>query len=227
MKLLIIIVALVSVPAAEVNARGLGLDPANFSTKVDNEWFPLAPGTVYVYTGVKDGKPARDVVTVSARTTKIAGFPCAVVEDDLYLAGRLHERTTDWYSQDHTGTVWYFGEKTAELDKAGHVTSTEGSWRTGVGGAKPGIFMPAHPKVGVTHRQEFYKGHAEDYFEIVSIFTTVTSSPADNALLTKEWTPLEPNVLDHKLYVRGIGNVVERTVRGGDEHLELLSMRRG
>jgi len=227
MKVLIIIVALLSVPAAEVNARGLGLNPADFSAKVDNEWFPLTPGTVYVYTGVKDGKPARDVVTVSARTTTIGGFRCAVVDDVLYLAGRLHERTTDWYSQDRTGNVWYFGEKTAELDKRGRVTSTEGSWRTGVNGAKPGIFMPAQPKVGVTHRQEFYKGHAEDYFQIVSIFKTVTSSSAETALLTKEWTPLEPNVLDHKLYVRGIGNVVERTVRGGDEHLELLSMRRG
>src|SRR5207253_10393676 len=57
-------------------------------------------GTVYVYRGVKDGQPSRDVVTVMHRTKLIAGVPCVVVEDRLYLRGRLGERTTDWYTQD-------------------------------------------------------------------------------------------------------------------------------
>src|SRR2546422_7564328 len=90
-----------------------GLNPSNFSARVDNPWFPLKPGTVYVYRGVKDGKPARDVLTVTHRTQKIDGFPCVVVTDRLYLRGRLAERTTDWYSQDRQGNVWYFGESTA------------------------------------------------------------------------------------------------------------------
>lgn len=196
-----------------------------FSAQVDNEFFPLKPGTVYVYTGVRDGKPARDVVRVTHRTTTIAGAPCVAVRDRLYLSGRLAERTTDWYTQDDRGNVWYFGENTAELDRHGHVISTEGSWRAGRDGAEPGIFMPAHPKVGQSFRQEFLKGHAEDHFKIIGLFETVSGPERTNALLTKEWTPLEPGVLDHKLYVRGIGTVAEDSVTGGNEHMALVSVR--
>jgi hypothetical protein len=211
-------------------ARGAAPPPppaSDFSARVDNPWYPLTPGTRYVYVGVKDGRAARDVVTVTHRTKAIQGVPCVVVDDRLYLAGRLAERTTDWYTEDRQGNVWYFGEQTAELDAKGRVTTIEGSWQAGVGGAEPGIFMPAHPRVGRSYRQEFYAGHAEDHVQIIGLFSTVTPPTAQNTLLTKEWTPLEPEVIDRKVYVRGIGQVVEQTARGGDEHLTLVSLRRG
>jgi len=198
-----------------------------FSATVDNPWFPLTPGTVAISFGVKDGAKARDVVKVAHETTTIAGAPCRVVHDRTYSEGQLIERTTDWYTQDAAGNVWYFGERTAEFDNKGHVTSTEGSWRAGVDGAKPGIFMPARPRLGSAYRQEFYRGHAEDHFRIIGLFRSTVSVPTPNALLTQEWTPLEPGVIDHKLYVRGIGTVVEHTVRGGNEHFELASIHRG
>jgi hypothetical protein len=208
----------------------LALTPAGsgFAAHVDNPWFPLRPGTVYVYDGTKDGRPARDVVTVTHSVVEIDGAPCVVVKDRLFLAGRLEERTTDWYTQDSRGNVWYFGESTAELDRRGRVKSTEGTWRTGRDGARAGIYMPARPRVGRSGRQELYSGHAEDRFEVLSLHASVrvpyTSSR--DALLTKEWTPLEPGVVDHKLYVRGIGTVLEQTVKGGAEHAELVSVRR-
>ena len=89
--------------------------------------------------------------------------------------------------------------------------------------------MPAHPNAGRTGRQELYRGHAEDHFEVLSLHASVSVpyTSSSNALLTKEWTPLEPGVLDHKLYVRGVGTVLEQTVKGGDERLELVSIRRG
>ena len=203
--------------------------PSSFSSHVNNQWFPLLPGTRYVFAGVKDGKRSRDVMTVTHQTKTIAGVPCVVVHDRLYLHGRLGERTTDWYSQDSRGNVWYFGENTAELDANGHVTSTEGTWTTGVDGAKAGILMPAHPRLGQSGRQEYYKGHAEDHFRVVSTRATVKvpAVSSKRALLTKEWTPLEPGVIDHKLYVRGIGTVLEQTVEGGDERQELVSVTRG
>src|ERR687886_2030358 len=111
-------------------AAALAATP-NWSARVDNPWFPLRPGTTYVYRGVKDGRPSRDLVTVTHTRVRIAGVPCIAVHDRLYLRGRLRERTTDWYSQDRRGNVWYFGEATAELDGRGHVTSTEGSWEAG------------------------------------------------------------------------------------------------
>jgi hypothetical protein len=198
-----------------------------FVKGVDNPWFPLEPGTVFVYRGIKDGEPGRDVVTVTSRTKLVDGVRCTVVDDRLYLGGHLAERTLDWYAQDKRGNVWYFGEATAELDESGHVTSTEGSWRSGVDGARAGILMPAHPRIGQSFRQEFYKGHAEDHSEVVSLTASIrvpyTSSA--HALLTKEWTPLEPDVLDHKLYVRGVGLVKEETIEGGDERFVLVAVR--
>jgi len=201
--------------------------PARFSARVDNQWFPLIPGSRYVYVGVKDGKPARDVVTIAHRTKVIDGAPCVVVEDRLFLSGRLHERTTDWYSQDEKGNVWYFGEQTAELDEQGHVKSREGSFQAGRDGARAGLFMPADPRIGQSFEQEHYKGHAEDHFRVAGLFDTITAPHVKNALLTEEWTPLEPGVLDHKLYARGIGLTVEQSVKGGNERLELVSVRAG
>jgi len=202
--------------------------PPSFHAHVTNKWFPLVPGTVYTYRGVKDGLPSRDVLTVTHRTRTIAGAPCVVVRDLLYLAGRLRERTTDWYSQDGPGNVWYFGESTAELNRAGRVTSTEGSWRAGRDGAAAGIYMPAHPRVGESGRQEHYAGHAEDHYRVVSLHVSVRVPYRRSraALLTEEWTPLEPGVLDRKYYVAGIGTVLEQTVRGGDERNALVSVTR-
>ena len=214
--------------AAEFSAAG-DATQQRFSARVDNPWFPLKPGTTYVYRGVKDGKPARDVLTVTHRTKIINGAPCVVVEDRLYLGGRLSERTTDWYTQDSQGNVWYFGEVTAVLDASGHVKSREGSWRAGVADAKPGIYMPAHPVPGQAGRQEFFPGHAEDHFQVLGLHAPVKvpAVSSKRALLTKEWTPLEPDKLDHKLYVRGIGMALEHSVKGGTERLALVAVKHG
>jgi len=198
-----------------------------FVTRVDNPWFPLTPGTVYVYRGVKDGQASRDVVTVTRRTRAIQGVRATEVLDNLYLRGKLAERTTDWYAQDRRGNVWYLGEATAELDRKGRVTSREGSWLSGRDGASAGVYMPANPSVGESGRQEHYAGHADDRFRVLDLNATVTTPfvSSSRALLTKEWTPLEPGVVDHKLYVRGIGNVREETVKGGDERAVLVTVR--
>jgi hypothetical protein len=222
---LVVALGVIAAPAPGAATRPPASD---FSARVDNPWLPFVPGTTFVYTGVKDGKQARDVVFVTRTTKLIDGVPCVAISDRLYLDGRLAERTTDWYTQDKQGNVWYFGEATAELDKAGRVKNTEGSWRTGRDGAEPGIFMPAHPRVGQSFRQEYYKGQAEDHFRVLDLHASVSVpyTRSTNALLTMEWTPLEPGVIDHKLYVRGIGNVEEHTIKGGDEHQRLVSVTR-
>jgi hypothetical protein len=204
-------------------------DSSEFVARVDNPWFPLRPHTTYVYRGVKDGQPSRDVFKATARTRTIEGVRCTVVRDRLYLTGRLEERTVDWYAQDGDGNVWYFGEKTAELRRDGSVRTTEGSWQAGVDGAIAGIFMPAHPHVGQSGRQELYAGHAEDHFRVLSLRAQVRTPAVSSkrALLTREWTPLEPGVVDRKLFVRGVGNVREHTVKGGDELNVLIRILRG
>jgi hypothetical protein len=206
-----------------------GTATPQFGPRVTNPWFPLPVGRTLIYRGEKDGKASRDVVRVTSGTKTIDGAKCVAVSDRLYTDGYLAERTTDWYTQDPKGNVWYYGEDTAELDKHGKVTSREGTWQAGRHGAKAGIFMPAHPKVGDAFRQEYYKGHAEDFFRILRLRTSVKTPyvASGRAMLTKETTPLEPGVVDHKYYVRGLGTVLEQTVKGGSERNALVSVRHG
>jgi len=205
------------------------LSPSDFVRHVDNRWFPLKPGSKYRYKGVKDGKHVVDSFKVTHRTKRILGVETTVVHDELLAHGRPVEVTSDWYAQDRRGNVWYFGEATNTLDSHGNTISTEGSFKAGVNGARAGVFISGHPKVGQSARQEFYKGHAEDHFKVLdrNAHVSVPYVTSDHALLTKEWTPLEPNVVDHKDYVRGIGEVREIAVKGPVERLELVSFHKG
>lgn len=202
------------------------IDPATFGPHVTNPWLPLTPGVTMVYSGVKDGKAALDDVTPSRRTRVVDGVRTRIVEDRLLLNGRLAERTSDYYAQDSCGNVWYFGEDTAELDRHGRVTDTSGSFHAGVDGAQPGVFMQAHPRLGRTFRQEWFRGEAEDTFTVVDK-STVVSVPYRtfrHALRTAERTRLEPGVLDNKFYARGIGEVEEVAVKGPQERLVLIDI---
>ena len=218
--------ALAVVAALALAGAAPAAAPPRFTAHVTNVWFPLTPGARYVYAGVKDEKTARDVVLVTHETRTIAGAPCAAVHDTLYLDAKLAERTTDWYSQDSQGNVWYFGEATAELSN-GKVTSTEGTWTAGVDGARPGIYITARPVLGRAYRQEYYKGHADDHFKAIALIGTAAHPQQKTVLVTEEWTPLEPDVIDHKVYARGVGTILEQTVHGGDERLELRSVTSG
>jgi hypothetical protein len=209
------------IAAAVVAAAITAAAPADaYTARVTNPWFPLRPGMRWVYRGAEEGHRLRDVVHVTPRVARIAGVPCAVVRDRVYHDGRLEETTLDFYSQDAHGTVWYFCERTAELDRHGRVRTREGTWRAGVRGARAGVFMPRHPKVGQVFQQEHFRGHAEDRFRVRAVL-------GGTALETGEWSPLEPGVRDRKWYAYGIGQIAERTVKGGREAAHLVSFRGG
>lgn len=126
----------------------------------------------------------------------------------------------------HRTILGILGERTAELDTHGKTTSTEGSWQANVGGARAGIYMPAHPKRGQRGRQEYFKGHAEDQYEVLSLdaHVAIPAASSHRVLLTQETTRLEPDAVDHKLYVAGIGTVVEQSIKGGNERFVLASI---
>jgi hypothetical protein len=218
---------------ASQQARKTALPPplppaTDFTRTIDNPWFPLKPGTVLTAKGEDGGTPATDILRVTHRTKRILGIRATVIDDRVYENGRLNERTHDYYAQDKQGNVWYLGEDTATLKPNGQVESREGTWRAGVHGGRAGIFMPAHPHVGDGGWQEYLNGHAEDRYRILNFHTRVhtPASSSNHAMLIRETTPLEPRVVDHKIYVRGIGTVREETVKGGNERYQLVSIRR-
>ena len=218
------LILLFAVGCGDTNSFPPDFEAGDFhGARIDNTWYSLTPGTMFVYRGVKEGKPARDVVVVTPGSKRILGVPTTVVHDRLFLAGELAEETNDWYAQDEDGNVWYFGEATRELDH-GRVTSTEGSWQAGVGGASPGLIMEADPTVGHAYAQEHFKGEAEDHAQVLSLSAALRGYK--RAQLTKEWTPLEPDVIDHKYYVPGVGLVREATAKGPQETLVLVRVRR-
>jgi hypothetical protein len=211
-------------------SEAVTLDPADFTTQIDNPYWPMSPGNRWVYRETDaEGAEMRVEVTVTPKTKKIAnGIEARVVHDLVTEKGQPVENTYDWYAQDSDGNLWYMGEDTKEYEN-GKVTSTAGSWEAGVDGAQPGIALPADPKPGLSYRQEYYAGEAEDNGEIVSLDeqAEVPAGHYQPALMTRDTTPVEPKVLEFKFYARGIGPVLELTASGGSDRDELVSFHRG
>jgi hypothetical protein len=203
------------------------LDPAEFTTEIDNRYWPMQPGTQWSYREIdEEGKVVRVVVTVTSETKKIAnGVTARVVRDTVTEDGALIEDTFDWYAQDAEGNVWYLGEDTAEFED-GELTTRAGSFEAGVDGAQPGIIMPAEPVDGMQYRQEYYKGEAEDNGEVLSVaeLAEVPAGSYKNVLLTKDTITIEPDVLEFKLYAPGVGPVLTFGVSGGGGREELVKV---
>ena len=199
------------------------LDPADFVAQIDNPYWPMAAGSAWVY---REGDE-RVVVTVTNRKKEILGIPATIVHDVVREEGELVEDTSDWYAQDADGNVWYLGEDTKEYEH-GKLKSTEGSWEAGVDGAEAGVVVPAEPEVGLTYRQEYYRGEAEDAARVLSLDeqVDVPSGHFTRVLMTKDYTPLEPSVLEHKFYAKGVGPVLTLTIAGGAQREELTSFKR-
>ena len=199
------------------------LDPAQFTTRIDNPYWPMRPGSRWVYRKTDaDGGSQRIEVTVTRRTKMVMGIEALVVYDVVTEDGDVTEDTYDWYAQDARGNVWYLGEDTRRLED-GRVTSTEGSWQAGVDGAQPGILLPARPSPGMAYRQE-YGAEARDTAAVVSLHqrAKVPSGLFEHVLVTKEFTPLEPKLLKHDFFALGVGPVLSLTVSGGSDREELL-----
>ena len=202
------------------------LDPANFTTTIDNPYFPLPVGRTWVYQGVKDGQTQEDRVTVTNETKVVAeGITARVVSDVATHNGTLLEKTSDWYAQDKQGNVWYVGENTAAYLPNGKV-DTSGSWEAGVHDAEPGLVMEANPQIPDAYRQEFLSGQAEDTAWIVNTSgsATVPDGTFKNVLTSLEATRIEPGAYDRKVYAPGIGMIREEALTGATEYAELVSV---
>jgi hypothetical protein len=230
--------ALESSPAATTSApestlpigsEPVNLNPADFTTDITHPYWPMKPGTRWTYRDVDEkGEVQTVVVVATAETKKLAnGITARVVRDTVRSDGELVEDTLDWYAQDSAGNVWYMGEDTAEFEN-GKIASREGSFEAGVGGALPGILLPAEPQVGQKYRQEYLKGEAEDNGEVLGInqLVEVPTGRYSDALLTRDTTNLEPDVVEYKLYAPDIGPVLAVDISGGAAREALVKLDR-
>ncbi len=196
------------------------IDPSRFSAEIDNPYWPMAPGTVWIYRAGEQ----RVEVRVTNRTRSVMGVETRVVHDVVTENGVPVEDTFDWYAQDDDGNVWYFGEQTTEFEDgkpAGHA----GAWEAGVDGALPGVVVPAEPEVGMSYRQEYDAGEAEDRATVLSVDATASVPYGEftEALQTEDTTPLEPGIVEHKFYARDVGPVLAVKVKGETGREELVS----
>jgi hypothetical protein len=199
-------------------------DPDDFVEGIDNPYLPLTPGRRWVYEsgGIE---PERTTVTVTGDTKEVQGVTTTVVRDVVRDSeGRVVENTFDWFAQDRAGNVWYFGEDTTEYDDRGRPDHS-GSWEAGVDGAQAGLVMPAQPRVGDGYQQESFPGVAEDRGEVLSLDESVNVpfGSYTDVLQTEDTTPLEPGLVERKYYAPGVGLVLEETVLGGSERVELVN----
>jgi len=203
------------------------LDPADFTTEIDNTYWPMEPGTRWTYRELdSDGAAFTVDVTVTSETKSIAnGIEARVVRDTVRQDGEIVEDTFDWYAQDAAGAIWYLGEDTAEFED-GELVSRGGSFEAGVDGALPGIAVPADPEPGMEYRQEYAAGEAEDNGAVLSVdeLVEVPYGRFDGALLTRDTDALEPDVAELKLYAPGVGPVLTLDISGGSGREELLDV---
>ena len=207
------------------------LKAADFTTRIDNPYWPMRPGSRWTYRETdSEGARQKVVVTVTPRTKRVAnGTTARVVHDAVTNGATPAEITDDYYAQDRCGNIWYLGEATKEYEH-GRVSSTAGSFEAGVDGAEAGVIVPAKPTAGLTYRQEYYAGQAEDRAQVISL-TDQAGVPFGHfgrgkVLFTREWNPLEPKHLELKFYARGVGPVLATDVSGGSDREELVSFTR-
>lgn len=207
-------------PALPQGSDPVEIDPTAFSAEIDNPYWPMKPGSTWVY---REGDQ-RVEVTVTDRTRTVMGVETRVVHDLVTENGVPVEDTFDWYAQDADGNIWYFGEDTTEFE-AGKPVGHAGAWEAGVDGAQPGILLPADPAIGMTYRQEYYAGEAEDRAKVLSVDerVEVPAGTFAGALQTEDTTPLDPAIVEHKFYARGVGPVLALKVKGDTGREELIS----
>jgi len=214
-----------AVAAPDATPGSAAIDAENFVTTIDNPYFPLTPGTTFIYEGQSENIPTRNEMTVTFDTRTILGVECVVVRDVAIEDGEIIEDTLDWFAQDKEGNVWYFGEESKSYED-GELFSMDGSWEAGVAGALPGIIMPAAPAIGDRYYQEYSVGIAEDQAEVLALgeTTTVPGGAYTNVVRTKEWSDLAPGIVEHKSYAPGIGMILAVAVEGENERSELISV---
>ncbi len=199
-----------------------------------NPYFPLTIGSRWEFRSADE----TNTVQVSSRTKLIDDVRCIVVRDEVFQDGVLTEGTNDWFAQAKDGNVWYCGEETAtfetfkgDMPKKPELVSIDGSFKADRDGDKPGIIFLANPTPGQVYIEESSLGNAEDATQILSIDYSYGKNPKldqmvpaklaqllckKNCVVTKNFSSLEPDVVERKYYAPGIGVFLETAPQTGE-----------
>lgn len=222
----VLIAAIAVACSGDVGSTGatIAIDPVDFSSRVNNPFFPLIPGLLFTLERTNDAGTVSVTGEVLAETEVVMGVECVAVSEKVFLDGQVLEENRDWYAQDSLGNVWHFGRAVEKYEGA-EVVSTAGSWRAGVDGALPGVIMKPDPQVGDVYVQRYSNGEAEDRAEVLALDATVEVpyGTFTDVLRIKEWTPLEPGVATEHYYVKDLGQVLVEQVEGGTASEKLVS----
>lgn len=207
------------------------LDSALFDnpTEINNKWFPMTPGTQYVFEGfTQDGgkEIAHSIIfTVTDLTKEIAGVRTVVAHILDYSDGELVEAEIAFYAQDNEGNVWFLGEY-PEVYEYGQVVEAP-AWIPGLKGARAGIVMKADPQLRMPSYAQGW-GPAvgwNDRGRVVALGeqTCVPVACYENVLVTEEFSQSQPDAFQVKYYAPGVGNI-RVAWRGNDASKEILEL---
>ena len=183
------------------------IESCTFSTTGSNPFFVLQPNYRLTLRGEEDGTVVEHIATVLNETRMVDGVETRIVEERGIEGGQVVEVARNYFAMcTQTNSVFYFGED-VDMYAGGVLVSHNGSWLAGVGGARPGLFMPGVVTLGSRYFHELAPDVAMDRAEVLSLTERVSTPAGDYAgvLMTKETTPLEPSLVEYKYYATGIG----------------------
>ena len=204
------------------------LNPLEFpaSSQWTNVFAHVNPVKTYVYEGLTEDGEEHIEIRKDPDFKMISGITCGILVEKSWIEHQLVESVKEYYAEDVMGNLWLMGTDVDNFNSSGALINHHGSWEDGMDGARAGIAMLGDPQLGRKYRQEYYFNIAENQAEVVQKGITVSTKMATfyDCIVIREWSELEPDILDYKMYAPGVGLVKEVNISTGDI-IELVDIR--
>lgn len=214
---LLIATIFVAVPAIADTADNDGwqsrfpIENYTMTAKGNNSYWSLKPGRFVVLGHLEPDGSEFVIISVLDETEMVDGVETRVIEEREFENGELAEVSRNFFAMaKETKDVFYFGED-VDYYKDGEIVGHEGEWRAGKDNARPGLYMPAKPAVGMKYYMEYAPNAAMDRAEIFETSATVETirGTFDDCLIVTESSPLEPDDESYKRYAPSVGMIYD------------------
>jgi len=187
------------------------IESYTMTAKGGNQYWSLKPGRFVVLGNIESDGSEIVVISVLDETEMVDGVQTRVIEEREFEDGELAEISRNFFAMaEETKDVFYFGED-VDYYEDGEVVNHAGEWRAGKDDARPGLYMPADPVVGMMYYMETAPGAAMDRAEIFETGAAVETprGTLNNCLVVTESSPLEPDDESYKRYAPGVGMIYD------------------